>query len=175
MDAEPSVARLVSEDLALALDLPEDWELDLDKAKDQLVAVGSGIPQCVGDLCPSITVQRLPFEGTGPEFVRLASESLDEMPGKYEEFELRWSDEASGGRALRCYSFRLQAVDQVVVQLQGLVEADNAAAVFVVNCSAPESTFGSLEPLFRRAVASLESLGPDYVAPRGRANGSGGG
>lgn len=159
------VARLVSEDLAVAIDLPVGWELDFDEDNDELVAVGSDTRYCVRDVCPTITVKRVPFAGTDADFARLARGALEDMPQSYKDFELKWSEEASEGRASRCYSFVLKQVGQVVTQLQGLLEADNDAAVFVVNCSAPEDTYDALDALFRHAFASLESLGPDYVAP----------
>jgi hypothetical protein len=58
-------------------------------------------------------------------------------------------------------------LDQPVIQLQGLIDVKNAATVYVVDCSAPESTFSKLEALYRHVVASLEPIDPDYLAPEG--------
>jgi hypothetical protein len=161
----PTVARLIHEELCVALDLPVGWELDYDEDKDRLDAVGSDTAYCVGDFCPSITVQRVSFTGDEADFARLAQESLETASSHYAGFELLWSQEAASGRAARCYSFRPGGGDETVLQLQGLVAPDNDAAVFLLNCTAPKLTFPHLDQVFRHAIDSFVSLGPDYVAP----------
>lgn len=161
----PTVARLINEELCAALDLPVGWELDYDDDKERLDAVGSDTAYCVGEFCPSITVQRVSFTGDEGEFARLVKETLETVSGNYAGFELLWSQDAANGRATRCYSFRPGGGEESVTQLQGLVAPDNDAAVYLINCTAPKMTFPHLEQVFRHAIDSFVSLGPDYVAP----------
>lgn len=163
--APVSVARLVSEDLCVALDLPVKWELDFDEDDERIVAVGPDMSYCEGEFCPSITVQRVSFTGDDVDFARLVGETLETVSRNYAGFELVWSQDAADGRAARCYSFRPGGGEQTVTQLQALVAPANDAAVFLINCTAPRSTYGQLERVFRHVADSFESLGPDYVAP----------
>ncbi|WP_298336186.1 hypothetical protein [Ferrimicrobium sp.] len=156
--------RVVIEELAVVADLPVGWTLDFDETLHRLVLVGEGTPWCDADLCPSVTLRAVPFLGGAEEFRSLAQTSLEEMPPNYQNFEVEWVDPVQNHRALRCYSFHLRPSNQRVTQLQGLIEATNAAIVYVIDCTAPSSTFGKIESLFRYVVLSVDSLGPDYTA-----------
>jgi hypothetical protein len=150
-----STSRLVIEDLGLSVDLPTGWELDFDDQRDELQAVGNDGPELVGDLCPSVTVRRLRFTGVATDLDQLTRDALSSMSGSCNDFKLEWSEQPAGGRATRCYSFRMEEPDEVVTQLQGLIWAPANSAVYIINCTAPHATFGSLDAPFRRAVASL--------------------
>lgn len=161
----PDLGQIVFEELAVRVDLPVDWELTVDTEHGKLQSVGGDTPWCAARLCPSITLKRTVFEGDTAEFRRTARQSLEEMPGNYEKYSLRWSEDPSPRVALRCYSFWSPTLEQRITQLQGLVEADNDAAVYVVHASAPEETFDELQAMYRHVVLSVVPLGPDYVAP----------
>jgi hypothetical protein len=159
------VVPVVIEELEVLLNLPAGWEVHYDEDARIFSSVGKDSPWCNRDLCPSITVRTVPFLGDHKEFARLADESLASMPTNYEKFELLWTHPISDGRALRCYSFVLRALNQPVVQLQGLVDSPNAASVYIIDCSAAEAAFPQLEDLYRDVIDSIQSLGPDWVAP----------
>ncbi|WP_298207575.1 hypothetical protein [Ferrimicrobium sp.] len=159
------VVPVVIEELEVLLNLPAGWEVHYDEDARMFSSVGRDSPWCNRDLCPSITVRTVPFLGDQEEFARLADESLASMPRNYENFALLWTNPVSDGRALRCYSFVLRALNQPVVQLQGLVDSPNSANVYVIDCSAAEAAFPELEHSYRDIIDSIQALGPDWVAP----------
>lgn len=161
--SQHEVDTVIIEELTVAVDLPVGWTVDFDSDLQRLIVVGEATAWCVSNLCPSITLRAVPFPGGVEEFRSLAQATLDEMPSHYQDFQVRWHDFVGDHQSLRCYSFHLRPLDQPVTQLQGLTEATNAAIIYVIDCSAPSSTFGELESLFRHVALSIDPLGPDYV------------